>query len=101
MAKIIVSNVRLSSKEGSCKAFANIDISGVIEIYGCKLMDGQNGTWVSMPQRKGKDDKWYDEVRIKSDDVKKQIHDAFTAAYIKAKTSQQAGAGGTDEESPF
>lgn len=30
-----------------------------VTIYGCRLIEGKNGIFVSFPQRKGKDDKYY------------------------------------------
>lgn len=30
-----------------------------VTIYGCRLLEGKNGIFVSFPSRKGKDDKYY------------------------------------------
>lgn len=30
-----------------------------VTIYGCRLLEGKNGMFVSFPSRKGKDDKYY------------------------------------------
>lgn len=30
-----------------------------VTIYGCRLVEGKNGIFVSFPQRKGKDNKYY------------------------------------------
>lgn len=30
-----------------------------VTIYGCRLLEGKNGMFVSFPQRKDKDDKYY------------------------------------------
>lgn len=30
-----------------------------VTIYGCRLIDGKNGMFVSFPRRKGKDDEYY------------------------------------------
>lgn len=30
-----------------------------VTIYGCRLLEGKNGMFVSFPQRKGKDNKYY------------------------------------------
>jgi DNA-binding cell septation regulator SpoVG len=81
--KITVNNLRISEKEGKLKAFASVDIAGKIELFGCKLMESDNGMWVAYVQRKGNDEKWYDNVRIKDDDLKKAITDAFISAYKK------------------
>lgn len=39
-----------------------------ITIYGCRLVDGKNGTFVSFPSRQGKDGKWYSYVYAVLDD---------------------------------
>lgn len=36
-----------------------------VTIYGCRLIDGKNGMFVSFPQRKGKNDKYYNIVYVK------------------------------------
>lgn len=48
-------------------------------IYGCKLIEGSNGIFVSFPSRKGTDGKYYAHARFKSvpDDVVEAIADAI------------------------
>lgn len=35
-----------------------------VTIYGCRLLEGKNGMFVSFPSRKGKDDKYYNIVYV-------------------------------------
>ena len=95
--KILINNLRLSTKEGKLKAFASVDIAGKIELFGCKLMDGEKGLWVAYVQRKGNDDKWYDNVRIKDEELKKEITTAYVTAYKKFIS---APAGNTEQSAP-
>ena len=46
-------------------------IGGDITIYGCRLVEGKNGQFVSFPSRKGKDGNYYSHVFVKlsEDDV--------------------------------
>lgn len=39
----------------------DIEING-IKIYGCTIMQGKNGRFISFPQRKGSDGKYYNVV---------------------------------------
>ena len=52
--------------------FFDITING-IKIYGCTVVDGKKGDFISFPSKKGKDDKWYSIVyaRLSSSDQKK------------------------------
>lgn len=38
--------------------FFDLTING-IKIYGCTVVEGKKGDFISFPSKKGKDDKWY------------------------------------------
>lgn len=44
--------------------YFDVVINGVT-IYGCKVVEGKNGDFVSFPSHKGKDDKYYNHAYIK------------------------------------
>lgn len=46
----------------------DMDLNG-ISIYGCRLVEGKNGLFVSFPARKGNDGKYYSHVYATLDDV--------------------------------
>lgn len=53
--------------------FFDVEINGVT-IYGCKVVEGKNGDFISFPSHKGKDGKYWNHVYIKlSDDDTKEI----------------------------
>ena len=53
--------------------FFDVEINGVT-IYGCKVVEGKNGDFISFPSHKGKDGKYYNHVYIKlSDEQTKEI----------------------------
>lgn len=53
--------------------FFDVEINGVT-IYGCKVVEGKNGDFISFPSHKGKDDKYYNHAYIKlSDEQTKEI----------------------------
>ena len=53
--------------------FFDVKINGVT-IYGCKVVEGKYGDFISFPSYKGKDDKYYNHAYIKlSDEQTKEI----------------------------
>lgn len=46
----------------------DVEINGV-SIYGCRVVEGKNGDFISFPQRKGKDGKYYSIAWVKLDDA--------------------------------
>lgn len=78
-------------KDGKALAFADIEIqlgsAGRLRVYGCAVMEGDKGLWVSWPRRKGEKEKWYDIVRpegklvqLLSAVVLDEYHDQFGVA---------------------
>ena len=55
--------------------YFDVIINGVT-IYGCKVVEGKNGDFISFPSHKGKDDKYYNYVYIK-------LSDEQTAGIVK------------------
>lgn len=47
--------------------FFDVVINGVT-IYGCKVVEGKNGDFISFPSHKGKDGKYYNHAYIKLSD---------------------------------
>lgn len=62
-----------SCKVTRARRFDNGDVFDMvlngISIYGCRLVDGVNGTFVSFPARKGTDGKWYSNCYAVLDDA--------------------------------
>ena len=40
-------------------SFALVLMDGKITLYGCRVINGGEGEYISFPARKGKDEKWY------------------------------------------
>ena len=76
----------VQEKEGSnLRAFASIDLGGVFAVTNLRVLEGKNGTFVSMPQAKGKDDKYYDICFPTTKAMRQAITDAVLEEYSKAK----------------
>jgi len=90
----------LEDPKSSLRAFADICIAGRVTIKGCRVVEGKNGLFASMPQTKGKDDKYYPIVYVETDELKKQFEDAVIGHY-----NNVTGGGGenaiVEEEDPF
>ena len=67
--------------EGKIKAFVDIGINDALVIKGIRVVDGQNGMFVSMPSEKGKDERWFERVRCLNKEVKTLIQDVVLDAY--------------------
>ena len=53
-----VENVRVVETSKGDLVFFNLTINGVT-IYSCRVVNGQNGDFISFPQQKGSNDKYY------------------------------------------
>lgn len=61
--------------------FLDVCLNDEVVIYGCKIVNAKNGgKFVSMPQRKGNDDKYYAHVRFKD----RALQDEFSHLVISA-----------------
>jgi stage V sporulation protein G len=74
--------VRLYRLEGESKikAFADVSIGDFI-VKGLKVLDGKNGLFISLPQEKSKDGKWYNTVFPATKEAKKNLSDVVLEAY--------------------
>lgn len=63
------------------KAFVDIVVNDAILIKSLKIIEGKDGLFVSMPQEKSKDDKWYESVRCLNRSIREQICDVILNAY--------------------
>ena len=82
---IKVSRIYPLQTEGALRAFADIVINDALLVKGVKVLNGRAGMFVSMPQEKSKDDKWYDAVRCLNQDVRMLITTEVLQAYERQK----------------
>ena len=73
-------------KENSnLRAFATITLGGVFAVKNLRVVEGAKGTFVSMPQAKGKDDNHYDTCFPTTKEMRKEISDAVLSKYAQVK----------------
>lgn len=82
--KISVESLRLNnSGKGTAKAFARVDVNGVVSLDGYRVVNGSKGLFVSAPQQQSKKNKRYYDFpfRVKSEGIRKAISTAILSAY--------------------
>ena len=77
---------RIDDEKKRVKAFADIEINGILLIKGLYVVNGKNGLFVSMPRERGKDNKFYETVRVLTPEVKEKI----TSCVLSSYTNQAA-----------
>lgn len=81
--RLQVNRIHRFEGEGPLKAFVDVSVEGKFLIKGIRVVDGNKGIFVSMPQERGKDGKWYDQVQLLDDDFKRQMTETVLEAYRK------------------
>ena len=73
IGSVSVENARVIEGKNGDVVFFTLELNGVY-IYNCRVASGKNGDFISWPQTKGKDGKYYNVVFGKlSDDDQKGI----------------------------
>lgn len=81
-----ITEIRINKYENkNVKAFATITLDGALVVSGLTIMEGKKGLFVSMPNAKGKDGKYYDTVYPLSKSGRDYINNEVLAAYNKAQ----------------
>lgn len=69
-------------KEGSkVKAFVDLSIGDSLIVKGFKVVEGEEGLFVSMPATPGKDGKWYDAAFPTTKEKRQEIAEIILSAY--------------------
>lgn len=79
--KIEVVRINRLEGNGALKAFCDISLYNTVVITGIRIVEGKNGLFVSMPREQGKDGKWYDTIRLLSNEIKQVIENTVLEAY--------------------
>ena len=82
-----VDRIHRLPNNGSMKAFVDLSINDLLVIKGLRVVQGQKGLFVSMPQEQGKDKRWYDSIRCLTPEVRDIINEKVLAAYREQVSS--------------
>lgn len=90
-----ITEVRIHLRnEDKLKAFANITFDNVFVVRGLKVIDGENGYFVSMPSRKRSDGTHQDIAHPVCNEMRRKIEAQVLKAYeeeLKNKSSTSYG----------
>jgi stage V sporulation protein G len=74
--------VRLHRLEGDSKTKAFVDVAiGDFIVKGLRVIKGQKGLFLGMPQEKAKDGKWYNAFYPKTKEARENLSEVILAAY--------------------
>ena len=79
--KFAVTRIHKLDGDSPTKAFCDLSILDSLVIKGLKVVEGEKGLFVSMPQEAGKDGKWYNTVIPLNREVKDEIERLVLEAY--------------------
>lgn len=90
--KIEILRIKAFDGDGKKKAAVDIKIGGMITIYGCSLVEGNDGLFLGLPQRKdGKvENKWWPVVKIEDATLYTQVKDKAVEAYAQQNAGRPA-----------
>jgi len=71
---------RFEDGESKLKAFVDVAIGEFI-VRGFRIVEGQEGLFLGMPQDRGKDGRWYSRFSPKTPEAKQVLTETVLAAY--------------------
>ncbi len=71
---------RFDNEESKLKAFVDVAIGEFI-VKGFRILQGQKGLFLAMPQEQGKDGRWYNSFSPKTPEAKQALTEIVLAAY--------------------
>jgi stage V sporulation protein G len=79
----MVEVVKLHRNENSSalKAFADVVFNEQILVKGMRIIEGRSGLFITMPQIRGKDRKWYPTTMLLDENLKEEVQEALFEAY--------------------
>ena len=70
-----------SKEEGNLLAFASVTLGGCFAVKGIKIMDGEKGAFVSMPDRKDSKGEYHDICFPTTSEMRQALHTAVLGEY--------------------
>jgi stage V sporulation protein G len=74
--KLDVRAYPIAEPKGNTVAYASVTINDLVAISGIKVINGENGLFVSMPQGKGTDNKYRDIAFPVTKELRQQLNEA-------------------------
>ena len=89
--KLDVKVYPLNDPNNSTKAFANVTVADAVAIRGIRVIEGEKGLFVSMPQSKDKEGKYHDIAFPVNSELRKALNKAVVDEYKSAAKSLENG----------
>jgi stage V sporulation protein G len=81
MKDVSVERIHKLNGNASTKAFCDIKLMDEYVVKGLRIVEGKDGLFLSMPQAKGKDGKWYDTFHPLSQEARKELQSFVLEEY--------------------
>jgi len=81
LAEITEVRIYKAKGNGAVKAYASVSLDDEFIVKGIKVLEGENGLWVSMPSRKAKNGSFQDIFHPASKEAREKIVNAVLSAY--------------------
>ncbi len=81
MVEITEVRIYKSKVNGAVKAYASVSLDNEFVVKGIKILEGEDGLWVSMPSRKGRDGSFQDIFHPTNKEAREKIVNAVLNAY--------------------
>ncbi len=96
-----VTDVRIYSMEdtGNLKAYATVTLDESFVVHGIKVLEGENGLWVSMPASKNKKGEYKDVFHPITKDSRESLVNAVIQAYESGPSDGEEAPKESTEES--
>ncbi len=77
----VVVRVYPSKEEGNLLAFASVTLGGCFAVKGVKIMEGETGAFVAMPDRKDSKGEYHDICFPTTSEMRQALHTAVLGEY--------------------
>lgn len=90
VSKPVIKVERITPLEGesATKAFVDLLILDVFLVKGFRIVEGQNGLFLSMPREQGRDGKWYDIFYPVSKEMRLGLESLILEEYEESKLKE-------------
>ena len=90
VSKPVIKVERITPLEGesATKAFVDLFILDAFIVKGLRIVQGQDGLFVSMPREQGRDGKWYDTFYPVSKEMRKGLQELILEEYEESKLKE-------------
>ena len=80
-----VDKVTKLDTDGKVKAFCDLLFGDLFLVRGFRVVEGEKGTFVGMPQQRGSQGKWFSVFTPATDEIREYISETVLEAYKEAE----------------